>query len=61
MWNDHMWWGGGSFMMILWTILIVAAIIWIIRSIQGSNSKSKEKEAALDILKSRCAKGEITK
>lgn len=53
-------WFGGGFMMILFWVAIIVFIIWVVREIGGKNSKSNNNHA-LDILKERYAKGEITK
>ena len=52
------WFGGGITMLFFW-VLVVIFIVWIVREVSGKNSKSTE--SALDILKERYAKGEITK
>ena len=60
----HMWWGGGFLMMILWTILIIALLIWVIRMIQGRGSGPGWRtgsETPMEILKKRYARGEINK
>ena len=51
-------WGlGGGIMMILFWVLAIIFIVWIVREINGKNSRSN----ALEILKKRYAKGEINK
>ena len=52
------WFGGGITMLFFW-VLVVIFIVWIVREVSGKNSKSDSN--ALDILKERYAKGEITK
>jgi putative membrane protein len=58
-------WGGGWLMMIVLTILIIAAVVWVIRAIQvnqnGGTSSLQSTETPTDILKKRFAKGEISK
>ncbi|MDG5814978.1 SHOCT domain-containing protein [Chitinispirillales bacterium ANBcel5] len=62
MWHDHMWWGwGGVVMMILWIVLLAAIIYWIIRAVQRNNTPYAGQESAMDILKKRYARGEISK
>lgn len=49
---------GGLTMLVFWAIFI-AAIVWVMREISGKNARTDSR--ALDILKERYAKGEITK
>ncbi len=59
---DHMNWGwGGGIMMIFWIGLITAVIYWLIRSVQRNNNDGSRYETAIDILKKRYARGEISK
>lgn len=53
---------GGIIMFIIWIVVIIAAI-WIIKELVGKrdNSGSIGSKSALDILKERYARGEITK
>jgi len=54
-------WGGWFFMVIFW-LLIIVAIVAIVRWIVTQNRPpASTKEDALDILKKRYAKGEISK
>lgn len=62
--DGHMMWGGGMFMMLLWTALLVIAIVWIVRALQAKNANNgihQSTETALDIVKKRYARGEISK
>lgn len=67
-----MWWDGGwtimffgPLFMIITLVALVAAIVFFIRwlgvNVQGSNPPMLPRNAALDILKERFAKGEIDK
>jgi len=53
-------WIGGGFMMIAFWALLIILIVWIVREMKG-NSSHKSSSDALDILKERYAKGEISK
>lgn len=53
-------WGGGV-MMILWMILLAALIYWIVRASQKGGNQLYQPESAIDILKKRYARGEISK
>ena len=46
--------------MILFWVLVVVGIVSLVKSVAGS-SRSKKEDSALDIVKKRYAKGEITK
>lgn len=52
------WFGGGIMMIVFWALLI-GLIVWIVREFGGRNLKSNPN--ALDILKERYVKGEISK
>ena len=52
------WFGGGIVMIVFWA-LFIALIVWVVREIGDKNSRSSSN--ALDILKERYAKGEISK
>lgn len=47
--------------MILWLVLTIAATVVLIRLIVGQSRSSASGKSALDILKERYAKGEISK
>ncbi len=69
--GDHFWWGWGWWMLIpmaipiLFWAFLIAVFIWVVRRWKGKPSWPKypgqEPESALDILKKRYARGEITK
>lgn len=48
-------------MMILWWALIIAAIVFLVTWITKQTSRSGRKHSALDTLKNRYARGEISK
>lgn len=52
---------GGIFMWIIFIVIVVLVIYFIVSSTKGKNEGSSSKESALDILKKRYAKGEISK
>ena len=63
---DGMGWGGMWFGWVFWLVFL-AAIIWVVVTIVNKNQKSGSnepvppREDALEILKKRYARGEITK
>ena len=48
-------------MMVLWIVLIAVLIYWIIRAAQRGGATGSGQESAIDILKKRYARGEISK
>ncbi|HIE56559.1 MAG TPA: SHOCT domain-containing protein [Chromatiaceae bacterium] len=62
MYDGH-WFGfGGGIMWLVW-ILIILAVVWVIRSaVSPDRGKSppSQQDSALEILKARYARGEIT-
>lgn len=60
--GEHGWgMGYGWFFMIIFWVLIVAAVIFLIAFITRRTGGGGESETALDILKKRYARGEISK
>jgi putative membrane protein len=56
-------WGmgfGWIFMVAFWA-LVILGVIYLVKLISGGSKSSGEHETALDILKKRYAKGEISK
>ncbi len=53
--------GGGMFMGILFLIILVVAIYFIVQYLRSKNVAGQAQETAIDILKKRYAKGELTK
>ena len=51
------WFGGGLMMLAFWALLI-AAIVWLVRELRGQAGGDSR---ALEILKERYAKGEMSK
>jgi putative membrane protein len=51
---------GWLFMAIFW-ILVILGVMYFVKSITGSKKVEEKEDTALDILKKRYAKGEITK
>jgi putative membrane protein len=58
--NMHFW-GAGIIMWILLIVVIVLLIYFVIYILRSNDSKHSYNETALDILKKRYARGEITK
>lgn len=53
-------WGiGGGFMMLLFWGMVILLIVWLVREVGGTSSNQPNR--ALEILKERYAKGEISK
>ena len=53
--------GFGWFLMILFWALLILGIVYLVKLIAGSSKKQDKQETAIDILKKRYAKGEISK
>jgi putative membrane protein len=55
-------WGGGIFMWLLLLVLVVVLVYFLVRALgSGGSRPTPPNETALDILKKRYARGEITK
>ena len=59
--GGHMYGWGGGIMIILWVVLIAALAFWMIRLAQKTGAPASGHESAIDILKKRYARGEISK
>ncbi len=60
-WGIGMGLGFGWLLMILFWILLILGIVYLVKLIGGSSKKVDKEETALDILKKRYAKGEISR
>ncbi len=61
---DYGWGTGFGFrwiFMILFWVLLILGVVYLIKLIAGGSKKGEKEETALDILKKRYAKGEISK
>ncbi len=60
-WGHMNWgWGGGIIMMVVWTLLIVAAVYWFFRVTNKNAEVTTPQDSAVDILRKRYARGEIS-
>ncbi|MBL7074457.1 SHOCT domain-containing protein [candidate division KSB1 bacterium] len=53
-------WGGGWFMIAIWWALIIVGIFFLVKWVNTQRSQSTKADSALEILKKRYARGEIT-
>lgn len=53
-------WGMGFGMVIFW-VLVIVGIVYLVRALIGAERRGIKEESALDILKKRYARGEISK
>lgn len=59
--GPHMWLGGGIFMGLFW-IAVIVALVYLIKYLSRQSAvRGGRGETAMDILKKRYARGEITK
>ncbi|BCB95592.1 hypothetical protein JZK55_05140 [Dissulfurispira thermophila] len=59
-WGNHGWgMGSGAIFMVLFWVLVILGVIYLVQLI--AKGQKRETDTALDILKKRYAKGEITK
>jgi putative membrane protein len=52
--------GGGLFMILFWIVVIIG-VVFLVRLVMRGTKEEGRQETALDILKKRYAKGEISK
>jgi hypothetical protein len=59
-WNDYWPMPAGPFMLIVVAVLFVAVMLFMVREMPGGHRDRTDSSVALDILKERFARGEIT-
>ncbi len=55
------WWFGGMIMMVLFWIVVVVGIVALIKWLFSQSPGKRSSQSALEILRKRYARGEITK
>ncbi len=60
-WNYGWGMGFGWLIMIIFWVLVILGVVYLIKLIAGGARREEKRDTALDILKQRYAKGEITK
>ncbi|MBM4136810.1 MAG: SHOCT domain-containing protein [Nitrospira sp.] len=61
-WGDYGWgMGFGWFFILIFWVLVVVGVVYLVKLITEGRKKEEKEETALDILKKRYARGEITK
>lgn len=53
--------GGGWFMMILWWAIIIAIVVGVVKWLSQQKGQSQKEDSAIEVLKKRYARGEISK
>ncbi len=60
-WNYGWGMGFGWLFMIIFWVLVVLGVVYLLKLVSGGARREEKRDTALDILKQRYAKGEITK
>jgi putative membrane protein len=61
-WGDYGWgMGFGWFFILIFWVLVIVGVVYLVKLITEGRKKEEKEETALDILKKRYARGEITK
>ena len=53
--------GGGWFMMALWWIIIIAVVVIVVKWLSQQKGQLPKEDSALEVLRKRYARGEISK